>query len=46
MLITEYMERAAVRWPEKTAYAYERRSVSYRDVQEESYKIASTILQK
>lgn len=46
MLITEYMERAAVRWPEKTAYADERRSVSYREVQEESYKIASTILQK
>lgn len=46
MLITEYMEHAAVHWPEKTAYADEKRNVSFREVQEESYKIASAILQK
>lgn len=46
MLLTEYIDHAMSQWPEKTAYGDKNRSINFREVREESYKVASTILKK
>lgn len=46
MLLTEHLNCAAAHWPEKEAYVDETRSVTFREVREESHKMASAILEK
>lgn len=46
MLVTDYLERAAENWPDKTAYVDERRSVSFSQLHDESWALASVIIQK
>ena len=44
MLVIDYLDRAARQWPDKAAYVDEERSITFAQLQEESWTLATAIL--
>lgn len=43
--ITDYLDAAVLRWPDKPAFVDDVRSVTFREVQEESHRVAAALAQ-
>lgn len=46
MLITDYLDQAVQKWPDKTAFVDEQRELTYSQLQEEAHRIAMYAIEK